>query len=228
MAFPLALMSMANGVLGGSGGNAQNQGGGLMDSLNKITNLFANKPNPNDWMGWDDQDRRFNAPLGMGAMNWVNQDGSSVENEAANIISYVKSKGTVRFILDVNRAWPPQQQITPQKLESKLRRGGFPEIGQQLAQRLQNVLNGKEEGSLSFATSNTPALANSMFSTDASGIDYENGNLQSSFMANQRPQNNASQNPQTLPSLNNPFDWKLIIAVLVSIAITVIAVSSKK
>lgn len=61
--------------------------------LGQLGSLFGGtKPNPNDWKGWDALDSQYNSPPGNQPYHWVINDGDSIENEAANIISYINGK----------------------------------------------------------------------------------------------------------------------------------------
>jgi len=87
-----------------------------------LADLFANRPNPNDWVGWDALDQQIGAPTGTNVLNWVINDGDSVENEALNIISYIKSKGFNNLI--GYSTWF-KRTITLDDIADKLKRGGF-------------------------------------------------------------------------------------------------------
>jgi hypothetical protein len=87
-----------------------------------LADLFSNRPNPNDWVGWDALDQQIGAPTGTNVLNWVINDGDSVENEALNIISYIKSKGFNNLI--GYSSWF-KRTITLDDIADKLKRGGF-------------------------------------------------------------------------------------------------------
>jgi len=91
--------------------------------VNDLTKLFANKPNPTDWKGWDALDVQIGAPTGTNALQWVILDGDSVQNEALNIVAYIKAKGTQNLLGYSN--WF-KRDITIADIADKLRRGGFP------------------------------------------------------------------------------------------------------
>jgi hypothetical protein len=253
MAFPLALMSMANGMLAGEGGNSQSNPMAMLTGKSGVTSLgketlmaiaSKNGVSPSFFESF-----KFLKFLDNSTGQW--------KSRFATMKNWTPDQRLTWYINEISNSDDPQNAIQYYELY-----GNHPErkvddrtkVSLDLALAFNQLIlgkfwNGNENGAVGrwehryydvkidvsklqggskFSSVSAPTLANGMFSTDASGIDYENGNLQSSFMANPRPQNNASQTPQTLPSLNNPFDWKLIIAVLVSIAITVIAVRSKK
>lgn len=92
-----------------------------------LVGLFASKPNPNDWKGWAALDQQYQAPKGYNAQSWVLQDGDSVQNEALNIVQWVKNYGIDTV---VNDNWAIKKNfgrnVTLEDLADKLRRGGFP------------------------------------------------------------------------------------------------------
>lgn len=90
--------------------------------VNDLTKLFANKPSPVDWKGWDALDAQIGAPTGTNCLQWVILDGDSVQNEALNIVAYIKAKGTQNLLGYSN--WF-KRDITINDIADKLRRGGF-------------------------------------------------------------------------------------------------------
>lgn len=101
------------------------------DAVSSLVNLFANKPNPNDWQGWDALDVRINAPKGTNAINWIINDGDSVQNEALNLVRYIQANGTGNIL---GRSTWFNRTITIEDLADKLSRGGY---GQEAAQLVQ-------------------------------------------------------------------------------------------
>jgi hypothetical protein len=99
------------------------------DAVSTLVNLFANKPNPNDWQGWDASDVRIRAPKGTNAINWVINDGDSVQNEALNIVRYIQANGTGNIL---GRSTWFNRTITIEDVADKLSRGGFQQEAQQL------------------------------------------------------------------------------------------------
>lgn len=91
--------------------------------VNDLTKLFANKPSPVDWKGWDALDSQIGAPTGTNCLQWVILDGDSVQNEALNIVAYIKAKGTQNLL--GYSSWF-KRDITISDIADKLRRGGFP------------------------------------------------------------------------------------------------------
>lgn len=101
------------------------------DAVSSLVTLFANKPNPNDWQGWDASDVRINAPKGTNAINWIINDGDSVQNEALNLVRYIQANGTGNIL---GRSTWFNRTITIEDLADKLSRGGY---GQEAAQLVQ-------------------------------------------------------------------------------------------
>jgi len=104
--------------------NQQDNSKQIADTIKLLANLFSNKPNPQDWVGWDALDQQIGAPTGTNVLNWVINDGDSVENEALNIVSYIKSKGLNNLV--GYSTWF-KRTITIDDIADKLRRGGFPQ-----------------------------------------------------------------------------------------------------
>jgi hypothetical protein len=103
-----------------------------------ITNLFGNKPNPNDWQGWEKQDRERGSAVGVSAQHWTVTDGDSVPNEAINIIRWIENYG-LQTVVGYD-SWH-KRDITLQDLANKLRRGGYPNEAQQFLQASDSVIN---------------------------------------------------------------------------------------
>lgn len=106
-----------------------------LKAIETLSALFANKPNPNDWVGWDEQDRQAGRTQGSTTRGYILGDGDSVQNEALNIVSYIKSKG-----LDVLIKGNPSgnygdtrvakdgiswRDVTIDEIVDKLSRGGY-------------------------------------------------------------------------------------------------------
>lgn len=87
-----------------------------------IKQIGSNKPNPNDWKGWDAQDREANRKIGTGAASWVVNDGDSIQNEALNILQYINAYGEDN-VLGYNSFL--NRTITMDDVANKLRRGGY-------------------------------------------------------------------------------------------------------
>jgi hypothetical protein len=106
----------------------------LIAQIDLMFSLFKNKPNPNDWMGWDALDTKIGAPIGTNALQWVILDGDSVQNEALNIVSYIKANGT-KNLLGFSKWF--NRNITINDIADKLARGGFIEEANYI--KLQNL-----------------------------------------------------------------------------------------
>ena len=106
----------------------------LIAQIDLMFSLFKNKPNPNDWMGWDALDVKIGAPFGTNALQWVILDGDSVQNEALNIVSYIKANGT-KNLLGFSKWF--NRTITINDIADKLARGGFLEEANYI--KLQNL-----------------------------------------------------------------------------------------
>ena len=102
--------------------NSEDNSKAIADAIKLLTELFANKPNPNDWMGWDALDVKIGAPSGTNVLQWVILDGDSVQNEALNIVSYIKAKGFSKLL--GYSTWF-KRTITINDIADKLARGGF-------------------------------------------------------------------------------------------------------
>lgn len=83
-------------------------------ALPVILELFTHPsaPNPQDWRGWSPGDVK----------QWTKNDGDSVENEAVNIISYIKANG-LQDITDSDAFG--RMRVTIPDIANKLRRAGF-------------------------------------------------------------------------------------------------------
>lgn len=103
--------------------------------IDLIKGLFGNRPNPNDWQGWDGLDRKWGLKPGSAPSYWAANDGDSVPNEVSNVLSYIQNvaKGDLSFM--ANNSYPPVQ---PEAFRQKLIRGG---VGQEQAQQLYYALD---------------------------------------------------------------------------------------
>jgi hypothetical protein len=108
------------------------------DAVSSLVNLFANKPNPNDWQGWDASDVRIKAPKGTNAINWIINDGDSVQNEALNLVRYIQANGTGNIL---GRSTWFNRTITIEDLADKLSRGGYGQEAAQLVQQSKGTFN---------------------------------------------------------------------------------------
>jgi len=100
----------------------------IMNAINK------GKPSPNDWQGWVALDSKNGQPIGTNAITWIIKDGQSIQNEALNILQYIRNYGT-QDVLTYNSYY--NRTITADDLANKLRRGGFENEAKQLIQQVQ-------------------------------------------------------------------------------------------
>lgn len=112
--------------------------------IQDISQIFANKPNPNDWVGWDEQDRQNGQWDGSSVRGWVLNDGDSVQNEALNIVSYIKAKGIDKLTNTGHKqtvqgtGW---RDVTLKEIADKLTRGGFAQEAKELLAKAQNPIS---------------------------------------------------------------------------------------
>ena len=123
----------------------------IIAQIDLMFSLFKNKPNPNDWMGWDALDVNIGAPIGTNALQWVILDGDSVQNEALNIVSYIKANGT-KNLLGFSKWF--NRIITINDIADKLARGGFIEEANYI--KLQNLPVVVEPQKTNTPIANTP------------------------------------------------------------------------
>jgi len=114
-----------------------------IEIVSVITDLFKTKPNPNDWVGWDQQDKSNSQWDGSSVRGYVLNDGDNVQNEALNIVSYINARG-----LDVltNSGHPTTipgtgwRDVTIEEIANKLQRGGFPQEAAAILQKKNNPI----------------------------------------------------------------------------------------
>lgn len=99
-----------------------------------MNSIRKGRPNPNDWQGWNALDQKEQKPIGTSVTGWIIKDGQSIQNEALNILSYIREFG-FNNVLGYNRFW--NREITKEDLFRKLERGGYI----QEAQELKQILN---------------------------------------------------------------------------------------
>ena len=87
-----------------------------------ISLLGKGKPNPNDWQGYNALDSKNRQPIGTSVINWIINDGDSIQNEALNILQYISNYGT-NNILGYSAFY--DKTITVQDIANKLQRGGY-------------------------------------------------------------------------------------------------------
>ena len=96
--------------------------------------ISRGKPSPNDWQGWVALDSKNGQPIGTNAITWIIKDGQSIQNEALNILQYIRNYGT-QDVLTYNSYY--NRTITADDLADKLRRGGYENEAKQLIQQIQ-------------------------------------------------------------------------------------------
>ena len=103
-----------------------------------ITNLFGNKPNPDDWKGWEAQDISYGEKSGFSAASWTMKDGDSVQNEALNIMSWIKNYG-INTILQFHKGL----NLTPtiKDIVNKLNRAGYTQEAQQFQNQYSSIFS---------------------------------------------------------------------------------------
>lgn len=94
-----------------------------------IKQIGNNKPNPNDWKGWNALDSQMGLPQGTNCISWVINDGDSIQNEALNILQYIKEYGDDK-VIGFNSHY--NRNITMDDVADKLRRGGYVSEANQL------------------------------------------------------------------------------------------------
>ena len=87
-----------------------------------VQGFFSNQANPNDWKGWDAQDRQKGIPVGNGAGYWVLTDGDSIPNEASNILSWIQANN-INQVIGFNKIL--NRNVTFNDIINKLRKGGL-------------------------------------------------------------------------------------------------------
>jgi hypothetical protein len=102
-----------------------------------INSINKGKPNPNDWQGWVALDSKYGQPIGTSAITWIIKDGQSIENEALNILQYIRNYGT-QDVLTYNSFF--NRTITAEDLANKLRRGGYINEANQLIQQTKSPI----------------------------------------------------------------------------------------
>jgi len=116
-----------------------------LQAIKTLSDLFKNKPNPTDWVGWDALDQQIGAPTGTNVLNWVINDGDDVKNEALNIVSYILSKGFKNLI--GYSTWF-KRNITIDDIVNKLNRGGFSDEAAALKAKYNANINVLPDGTI--------------------------------------------------------------------------------
>lgn len=105
----------------GSNGESETDWGAIAQ---QIFSLFQKRANPNDFQGWDALDNRIGALKGNSAAYWAMNDGDSVANEAANILSYIQlAPNNLKDMIVAAKAYGVDEKTFLAALKSKLERG---------------------------------------------------------------------------------------------------------
>lgn len=132
-----------------------------------LSGIFGNKPDPNDWKGWDELDRSIGAPSGDSPSYWVLNDGDSVQNEAANIVSYIKNKPNgLQNMLNSNWGKTKNPDLFLQLLYDKLQRGGYADA----AALIQASLNNTSEPNSNIGNTGSGFVAGGFNPNSGSGL----------------------------------------------------------
>lgn len=182
--------------------------------VNFLSGIFGgNKPNPNDWQGWDALDSQYNSPPGTSPAHWVLNDGDSVPNEAGNILSYIKNKnsGLQKVVEAIMATANIDASQALERLYTKLTKGGFAQEAAALRAGL------------------APRPVNTNVGTVQSAVNAQQNYLNggnSSNNSNYQPSNNAQQNnTDTNNNSNNNGNNDKKNKTVLYIAVAVVAVS---
>lgn len=128
--------------------------------FSQITKLFGNsKPNENDYKGWDDLDKSMNAPKGDSPAYWVLHDGDSIQNEAKNIVSYIRANpDNLQNMILSNWGKTVQPEIFLNKLIDKLNRGGQKDAANAIKNVRNNTSNLAIGGNINTGSGSNPAI----------------------------------------------------------------------
>jgi LPXTG-motif cell wall-anchored protein len=134
--------------------------GQLIDTL---TSLFGQKDVPgNYWMAWESIDQQYGNPIGASAQHWIVFDGDSIQNEALNIVAYIRnSDPTLEKILSQNSTTLRDfgRYVTFEDLINKLNRGGFSNEAEQLKNVYKNLTKKPDTGSTKAGTNMLVTIA---------------------------------------------------------------------
>lgn len=94
---------------------------------NALKDLFGSKDVPgNYWMAWDSIDMQYGNPIGSQAQHWIVFDGDSVQNEALNIIAYIRANGIDRVIAEnATTKRDFGRYVTVDDLINKIKKAGY-------------------------------------------------------------------------------------------------------
>ena len=104
-----------------------------------LQSLFGKKDAPGDyWKAWDRIDDQYGNPRGAQAQHWVMFDGDSVQNEALNILAYIRANG-IEKVLAPNSTTKRDagRYLTPDDLLNKLRRAGYQQEADEIEREIK-------------------------------------------------------------------------------------------
>jgi hypothetical protein len=94
----------------------------IVSAANLLNSIFSKKGSPTDYQGWAAQETQLNLTPGHSAAWWTITDGDSVQNEALNIVGWIKQYGlnsVTKYFPELNRS------VTIDDVVLKLTRGGM-------------------------------------------------------------------------------------------------------
>jgi hypothetical protein len=116
----------------------------IANALKSLFGSGADAPG-NYWMAWESIDQQYGNPIGASAQHWIMFDGDSVQNEALNIIAYIRANDpTLSKVLAENSTTlrDAGRYVTVNDLLDKLKRGGFAKEADEIKRQLEVSGNG--------------------------------------------------------------------------------------
>lgn len=111
----------------------------IANALKSLFGSGADVPG-NYWMAWESIDQQYGNPIGASAQHWIMFDGDSVQNEALNIIAYIRANDPdLQKILAENSTTlrDAGRYVTVNDLLDKLKRGGYAREADEIRKQLQ-------------------------------------------------------------------------------------------
>ena len=127
----------------------------------EIQNLFKSKPNAEDWLGWDAQDKQNGQWDGSSVRGYVLNDGDSVQNEALNIVSYINAKGIDKLTSTGHPTSIPGtgwRDVTIDEIANKLARGGYGQEATDIKNKYFYIKNTRQPASAPGQANTNPLL----------------------------------------------------------------------
>lgn len=112
----------------------------IANALKSLFGSGADVPG-NYWMAWESIDQQYGNPIGASAQHWIMFDGDSVQNEALNIVAYIRAKDPdLQKILAENSTTlrDAGRYVTVNDLLDKLKRGGYEREALEIKNQLQS------------------------------------------------------------------------------------------